>query len=161
GTKIQLYTCNGTNAQQWTTGTDGTLRALGKCLDVAAAGIANGTKVQLWDCNGTGAQVWQASGLQLVNPNSRKCLHATRPSSADGTPLQIWSCANSANQQWHPPTGGGGGGGGTVPAMAAAPYAYLGWGSPPDLRTVMSATGIRWFTMAFMLTNGTCNPQWD
>src|SRR5258708_22593065 len=49
GTKIQLYTCNGTNAQRWTSGDDGTLRALGKCLDVAGAGTANGTQVQLWD----------------------------------------------------------------------------------------------------------------
>ena len=35
-----------------------TLRAFGKCLDVANSGTANGTKVQLWDCNGTGAQKW-------------------------------------------------------------------------------------------------------
>jgi hypothetical protein len=104
GTKIQLYTCNGTNAQQWTVGSgDGTIRALGKCMDVAAAGTANGTKVQLWDCNGTVAQVWQASGTQLVNPNSGKCLDATGPSSADGTPLQIWTCTGGANQQWHLP----------------------------------------------------------
>jgi glucosylceramidase len=103
GTQIQLWTCNGTNAQSWTVGTDGTLRALGKCMDVAAAGTANGTKVQLWDCNGTAAQVWQASGTQLVNPNSGKCLDATGPSSADGTPLQIWTCTGGANQQWHLP----------------------------------------------------------
>jgi glucosylceramidase len=100
GTQIQLYTCNGTNAQTWTVGTDGTIRALGKCMDVAAAGTANGTKVQLYDCNGTAAQVWQASGTQLINPNSGKCLDATGPSSADGTPLQIWSCSGGANQQW-------------------------------------------------------------
>lgn len=54
-----MYDCNGTTAQQWTVGTDGTLRALGKCMDLTAAGTANGTKVQLYDCNGTGAQVWQ------------------------------------------------------------------------------------------------------
>src|SRR4051812_37484382 len=47
GTQVQLYTCNGTAAQQWTVGTDGTIRGLGKCLDVAAASSANGTKVQI------------------------------------------------------------------------------------------------------------------
>ncbi|WP_194922283.1 glycosyl hydrolase, partial [Catenulispora rubra] len=34
GTPVQLYTCNGTNAQSWTVQTDGTIRALGKCLDI-------------------------------------------------------------------------------------------------------------------------------
>ncbi|GAB3134227.1 hypothetical protein GCM10027258_04720 [Amycolatopsis stemonae] len=100
GTTIDLYTCNGTNAQQWTS-TSGTLQALGKCLDVTAAGTANGTKVQLYDCNGTGAQQWtHSSSNQLVNPASGKCLDATGPSSADGTPLQIWTCTGSANQSW-------------------------------------------------------------
>lgn len=37
GTAVQLYDCNGTTAQQWTVGGDGTVRALGKCLDVAAS----------------------------------------------------------------------------------------------------------------------------
>ncbi len=37
GTAVQLWTCNGTNAQQWTVGTDGTLRALGKCMDCGTA----------------------------------------------------------------------------------------------------------------------------
>jgi chitinase len=99
GTTVDLYTCNGTNAQQWTA-SSGTLRALGKCLDVASAGTANGSRVQLYDCNGTGAQQWTASGSQLLNPASGKCLDATGPSSADGTPLQIWTCTGAANQSW-------------------------------------------------------------
>ena len=45
--------------------------------------------------------------------------------------------------------------------MAAAPYLYQGWGSPPNPATVMNATGVRWFTMAFILSNGYCNPMWD
>jgi hypothetical protein len=105
GTQVQLYTCNGTSAQQWTVGTDGTIRALGKCMDVAAAGTANGQKVQIHDCNGTNAQQWQPSSGALVNPNSGKCLDATGPSSADGTPLQIWSCSGGANQLWTLPAG--------------------------------------------------------
>jgi glucosylceramidase len=101
GTRVQLYTCNGTNAQQWTVGNaDASLRALGKCLDVAGAGTANGTRVQLYDCNGTGAQRWTASNGQLVNTTSNRCLDATGPSSADGTPLQIWDCTGGANQRW-------------------------------------------------------------
>jgi hypothetical protein len=73
----------------------------------------------------------------------------------------------------------GGGGGGPTPtasppsptptsgpppaagAMAAAPYVYLGWGDPPSPGTVMSATGIKWFTLAFVLSGGGCSPAWD
>ena len=77
------------------------LRALGKCMDITAAGTANGTKVQLYDCNGTGAQTWQAqSNGTLRNPASGRCLDATGPSSADGTRLQIWDCFGSGNQLW-------------------------------------------------------------
>ncbi|MEZ0094015.1 ricin-type beta-trefoil lectin domain protein [Streptacidiphilus sp. EB129] len=105
GTAVQLYDCNGTNAQNWTVATDGSLQALGKCMDVTAAGTANGTQVQLYDCNGTGAQKWQhQSNGSLLNPESGRCLDATGPSSANGTRLQLWDCAGSANQQWNLPT---------------------------------------------------------
>jgi chitinase len=100
GAAIQLFTCNGTGAQQWSA-SGGTLQALGKCMDVTAAGTANGTKVQLFDCNGTGAQQWtHSSSNQLVNSASGKCLDATGQSSADGTRLQIWTCSGGANQSW-------------------------------------------------------------
>jgi hypothetical protein len=44
--------------------------------------------------------------------------------------------------------------------MAAAPYIYPGWGNPPPPSTVMNATGVKAFTIAFVLANG-CNPVWD
>jgi chitinase len=106
GTAIDLYTCNGTGAQQWQVASDGTLRALGKCMDVTAAGTANGTTVGLYDCNGTGAQQWThtgTSGTELVNPASGKCLDVTGPSSTDGTHLQLWSCSGAGNQLWNLP----------------------------------------------------------
>ncbi|MGH3876753.1 MAG: chitinase [Actinophytocola sp.] len=43
----------------------------------------------------------------------------------------------------------------------AAPYLFLGWGNPPSPSTVMNATGIRSFTMAFVLSGGGCTPAWD
>jgi hypothetical protein len=42
-----------------------------------------------------------------------------------------------------------------------APYLYLGWGDPPAPSTVMTATGVKWFTMAFVLSGGGCTPSWD
>ncbi|WP_410638010.1 cellulose binding domain-containing protein [Amycolatopsis sp. lyj-346] len=47
------------------------------------------------------------------------------------------------------------------PGGRGAPYLYLGWGSPPNPQTVMNATGIKWFTMAFINASGGCNPAWD
>ncbi|MFS8099569.1 cellulose binding domain-containing protein [Lentzea alba] len=42
-----------------------------------------------------------------------------------------------------------------------APYLYLGWGDPQSATQVMQATGVKWFTLAFVLSSGGCNPAWD
>jgi chitinase len=100
---IDVYTCNGTNAQDWTVGSGNTLQVLGSCLDVDGAGTANGTTVDLYTCNGTGAQVWEPqSNGELLNPESGKCLDDTGYGGS-GTHVQIWACADTANQQWDVP----------------------------------------------------------
>jgi beta-glucosidase len=109
GTKVEIYTCNGTNGQQWTEEANGTIHADGSCLDVSGGGTANGTLVDLYTCNGTGAQVWQPqSDGALLNPASGKCLDDTGSSTANGTQVQIYSCSGAANQSWVSPAGGGG-----------------------------------------------------
>ncbi|MEU6373090.1 carbohydrate binding domain-containing protein [Streptomyces sp. NPDC046909] len=65
------------------------------------------------------------------------------------------AASNSVSVTTDPGTGGGTG------FKQAAPYLYEGWGDPPSVSTVMSSTGIKWFTMAFMLDGGGCNPMWD
>jgi Ricin-type beta-trefoil lectin domain/Glycosyl hydrolases family 16 len=103
-TPVQVYTCNGTNAQQWTVVAAGsTLHALGKCMDINGGGTANGTTVDLYDCNNTAAQVFipQSNGA-LYNPQSGKCLDDTGYGGS-GTQLQIWDCSGNANQHWNLP----------------------------------------------------------
>jgi hypothetical protein len=103
-TPVQVYTCNSTNAQQWTVVQAGsTLQALGKCMDINGGGTANGTTVDLYTCNNTGAQVFipQSNG-SLYNPQSNKCLDDTG-NGGSGTQLQIWDCSGNANEQWHLP----------------------------------------------------------
>ncbi|MDX3855543.1 ricin-type beta-trefoil lectin domain protein [Streptomyces sp. AK02-01A] len=102
GTAVQLYDCNGSTAQNWTVGTDSTIKALGKCLDVTAASTANGAKVQLYDCNGSGAQQWtyNASTGDIVNTAANKCLDVTDNTSANGARAQIWTCTGASNQKW-------------------------------------------------------------
>ncbi|MFD4524437.1 ricin-type beta-trefoil lectin domain protein [Streptomyces sp. NPDC058470] len=164
GTAVQIYDCNGTAAQQWTRGSDGTIRALGKCLDVTGNSTADGAKLQLWDCAGSTNQKWTVSTAgAIIGTQSSKCADVTGNTSANATPVQIWTCGGSANQKWTAPAADGG----TTPPpttsapMAVAPYIYNGWGSPPSPTTVMNATGVKWFTLAFVLSNGYCNPQWD
>jgi len=99
---VQVYTCNGTDAQQWTFDqADDTLQVLGMCLDIYAGGTTDGTLVDLFYCDGSGAQVWQPqSDGALYNPQSGKCLDDTNWSTTPGTQLQIWDCTGNANQQW-------------------------------------------------------------
>ncbi|WP_306215386.1 ricin-type beta-trefoil lectin domain protein [Actinoplanes sp. RD1] len=107
GTPVQLWTCNGSNAQRWayTPDAGGSLRALGKCLDVSNGGTANRTKVQLWTCNGSGAQRWTTgANSALVNPQSGRCLDDPGASTTDGTRLQIYDCNGAAAQRWTPTT---------------------------------------------------------
>ena len=89
---VGIYDCNGTSAQSWTRNSDGTVKALGKCLDVSSGSVANGAKVQLWTCNGSAAQQWTYSaGKDLVNPQANKCLDVTGNNSANSTSVQIWT----------------------------------------------------------------------
>ncbi|MFF0247375.1 ThuA domain-containing protein [Streptosporangium sandarakinum] len=100
GTKVQLYTCNNTAAQNWTV-SGPQLKALGKCLDVAGGATTDGTKIQLYTCNNTGAQNWtpQPDGT-LKNPQSGKCLDVTGANPADATPVTLWTCTGAPNQKW-------------------------------------------------------------
>jgi hypothetical protein len=106
GNPIQIYTCNGTAAQQWTVVQAGsTVHVLGKCMDIAGGGTANGTKIQLYDCNNTAAQVFipQANG-SLYNPQSNRCLDDPSASTTPGTQVQIWDCNGTGAQHWNLPS---------------------------------------------------------
>ena len=116
GNKVQIWTANGTAAQNWNFSNVNVVPAGnyniasqvggGWCLDVAGAGTANGTKVQIWQCNGTNAQSWRvvphsAGGFELRPANApNSCLDVTGVSTTDGTQLQIWTCGGGANQRW-------------------------------------------------------------
>ncbi|WP_326834035.1 chitinase [Amycolatopsis rhabdoformis] len=44
--------------------------------------------------------------------------------------------------------------------VVASPYLYQ-WGGQTDPAAAMSATGVKAFTLAFMLSGGGCDPKWD
>jgi hypothetical protein len=49
----------------------------------------------------------------------------------------------------------------TQPVELAAPYEYLGWGSPQPPASVLATTGVKDITLAFVLSHGKCEPAWD
>ncbi|MFI5909916.1 lectin [Dactylosporangium sp. NPDC051541] len=71
----------------------------GKCLDVAAAGTANGTRIQLYTCNGGTAQTWTAGSDGTLRALG-KCADVTGGVNADGTKVQLWDCNGNGHQQW-------------------------------------------------------------
>lgn len=71
----------------------------GKCVDVQAAGTANGTPIQLYTCNGTGAQQWTVGGDGSIQALG-KCMDVTAANSANGTRVQLYDCNGTAAQKW-------------------------------------------------------------
>ncbi|MFE3877534.1 hypothetical protein ACFXPX_24465 [Kitasatospora sp. NPDC059146] len=49
----------------------------------------------------------------------------------------------------------------TDPVGLNAAYEYLGWGDAQDPVAVMKATGLKQFTLAFLLAGQGCDPRWD
>jgi beta-glucosidase len=148
GTKVEVYTCNGTDGQQWTEEANGTVQADGGCLDVASGGTANGTLVDLYTCNGSGAQQWvpQSNG-ELLNSASGKCLDDTG-NGGSGTQVQIWTCGGTANQSWVSPASGSGSNTGAVTGYQ---------GLCLDVRSANSADGT---PVQVYTCNGTNAQQW-
>ncbi|SDY90491.1 Glycosyl hydrolases family 18 [Amycolatopsis xylanica] len=78
--------------------------------------------------------------------NGGSCDGGTTPTTTPTTPTSSSSSSSSSTPQ---------------PGGRGAPYLYMGWGDPPNATAVMNATGVKWFTMAFVLSSGGCNPAWD
>jgi hypothetical protein len=167
GTQVEIWTCNGGANQAWTSTSANELRVtiggVTKCLDASGGNTANGTRLVIWTCSGGADQKWTLnSNSTITGTQSGKCIDIYNNQTTNGTYVELWTCktAGNNNQRWV-----AGSGGGTNPppnpGKMAAPYLYEGWGNPPSPATVMSATGIRQFTMAFMLSGGGCSPAWD
>lgn len=109
GTKVDIWTCNGTAAQNWTytpngdPGGAGVLTIHSKCMEVINNGTANGSKIDISTCiEGAGNQQWYITGFAglLYNPQSGRCLDDTGKSTTNGTQVEIWDCTGGSNQAW-------------------------------------------------------------
>jgi beta-glucanase (GH16 family) len=108
GNTIDLWTCNNTNAQNWTFATDGTVQAFGRCLDTSGGGTASLTDVVLDACDGAASQQWRIeSDGSLENTNSGLCLDDYHSGTTNGNPIDIYGCHGESSQIWTypiPPT---------------------------------------------------------
>jgi hypothetical protein len=127
------------------------------------SGTASGTSVNLSWSAASGATTYNVyrNGTKVGSPSGTSYTDSGLSANTSYT-YQV-SASNSAGEgakssSVSVTTGTGGGNTGT---KQAAPYLYMGWGNPPNPATVMNATGIKWFTMAFILSSGGCNPAWD
>ncbi len=61
GTKVQLWTCDGSAEQQWTLANGQLTTRSGKCLTVPSPGGGNGAKLVISECDGGAGQRWSFS----------------------------------------------------------------------------------------------------
>ncbi|MEV8378969.1 ricin-type beta-trefoil lectin domain protein [Kribbella sp. NPDC056861] len=95
GARLQVWNCNGASNQTWRFYSDGTIRSLGKCMDLAQALTLDGTTIGLFTCNGTWAQQWRlgANGGNLYNPTAKKCAYPLLTS--NGGRIVLRPCSSS------------------------------------------------------------------
>jgi len=107
----------------------------------------------------TGYRVYEGSTVRATTSGTSATISSLAACSSHTYTVAAYnSYGESARSNAVSATTQGCSGGGT---RAAAPYLHMGWGNPPSPSTVMGATGIRWFTMAFILSGGGCTPAWD
>ncbi|WP_405914851.1 ricin-type beta-trefoil lectin domain protein [Streptomyces sp. NBC_00728] len=102
GAQLVISTCSrNTPSQHWVFASDGSLRALGMCVQLAGGSTDDGTDLELAPCDGGSEQKFTLnSGNDLVNGLADKCTDVRDNGTADGTRLQLWSCAGTDNQKW-------------------------------------------------------------
>ncbi|MEU3774273.1 ricin-type beta-trefoil lectin domain protein [Streptomyces sp. NPDC032472] len=111
GNKIQIATCNGTDAQKFQIRADGTIRTQGKCLNTVNAGTVNTTLIELRTCDSAAPSqrfLPRADG-SVNHPASGRCLDLGNFNTTPGTQLWLFDCNSSSAQHW------------TIPTLSTAP----------------------------------------
>ena len=95
GTRVDIWTCDGSAAQNWTLVEDGTIRIHDRCLS-----IVSGT-LRLAGCTAAPAQTWvKGTDAELVNPAAGRCLADPGSSARNGTRPVLAKCTAGENEQW-------------------------------------------------------------
>jgi hypothetical protein len=100
-TKIQLWTCNRTAAQNWSF-SNGELVHNGKCANDKNDGGSD-AKVILYTCSRASNDLWthKSNGEYVLKAHSGKlCLDDPAYSKKNGTQLVVYTCKDTTNQRW-------------------------------------------------------------
>jgi hypothetical protein len=111
GNGIDVYTANGTGAQNWSAGTTGVVPsgywnfATEGAYCLTASGTTSGSPVVLDSCVGSSAQAWEAvrsGSYYVLHPasNTALCLDVEGASSTSGTGVQVYTCNSTNAQSW-------------------------------------------------------------
>ncbi len=104
GPGAQLYaaTCTGTAEQLWTAASDGTIRAMGLCMDVNNGYLPVGTLVAVNDCDGNVTQHFVLNSANDLTDDGDHdfCVQTQGGSQADNTGLYLQYCAGTVDQKW-------------------------------------------------------------
>jgi beta-glucanase (GH16 family) len=120
GNGIDVYTANGTGAQNWAFSDTGVVPAGYYNLAtegpycLSASGTTSGSTAVLDPCAGTSAQAWEAvaSGSNYIfHPASNTALCLTASGTTSGDVVDVDTCSGATNQEWSGPTRSGSGGG--------------------------------------------------
>jgi hypothetical protein len=96
---IQMWDCYANDNQRFTAASDGTLRVLGKCLQIRGTG--NGAHLGIATCTGAAAQRFRYnSAFDLVSVQVDKCVDVPDGNAGNGVEVQIWDCNGTGNQKW-------------------------------------------------------------
>ena len=101
GVRLNMWDCNGTNAQQWRFANGRVESKNGMCMDAAGAGTANGTPIQIVRCSNHQAQQFVLTGAgDLVNRGANRCVDVAAFNRNNGAALILWDCSGNPNQKW-------------------------------------------------------------
>ncbi|WP_152648592.1 ricin-type beta-trefoil lectin domain protein [Streptacidiphilus anmyonensis] len=110
GARQVVWPCSsGNTSQQYTLGTDGTLKVLGMCLDTTSGAKTAGTGIVINTCNSaTTTQKWKTGpNNQLVNTGANNlCLTDPSGSTTNSTQLTVAACGGTG-QSWTTVAGAG------------------------------------------------------
>lgn len=103
GTLIQIWTCNGTAAQDWAyNSTDKTIRptyAMNMCVTAGALGA----QLTLGTCDGATSRQWnRGDSGYFQNVANSGCMDAASWGTANGTSIGSWNCSGATAQIWNP-----------------------------------------------------------
>ncbi|KAG6886767.1 hypothetical protein C0992_002478 [Termitomyces sp. T32_za158] len=105
GTPVQIYDCNGSDAQMWNIMPGQTtvkVHINNFCLD-AGSTPGNGVGMKIWECfDGLAAQTWfYTDDQRIALLNQGLCLDLTNGVHVDSNQVQTYVCTdNNTNQVW-------------------------------------------------------------